>query len=73
MKIGKTAYMSAYKALGILKKVGQMKPYDLDATARIEYGNSRFHTTQLHITDYEVKDSLYLDEVKGITNIIIID
>ena len=56
-EIGKTAYMSAYKALGILKKVGQMKPYDLDATARIEYGNARFHTAQWHITDYEVKDS----------------
>lgn len=56
-EIGKTAFMSAYKALAILKKVGQIKPYNLDAIVRIEYGNTMFHTTQLHISDYELKES----------------
>ncbi|RZS99043.1 DUF6428 family protein [Aquimarina brevivitae] len=56
-ELGKTDYMSAYKALGILNKVGQKKAYDLNAVVRIEYGNKVFHTAQLHVTDYELKGS----------------
>jgi len=55
-ELGKPNYMSAYKALGILKKVGQMKSYEMDAPVKIEYGNAMFHATQLHITHFEAKE-----------------
>lgn len=51
-----TKHMSAYKALAILKKVGTMKPYTLDAEVKFEYSNSTFHTAQLFVNDYEIKD-----------------
>lgn len=53
-EIDKKEFMSVYKALGILKKVGKMKAYDLDAEVKIEYGNDRFHTAQLFISDYGI-------------------
>ncbi len=56
IELGKSNYMSAYKALGILKKVGQMKAYEMDAPVKIEYGNAMFHTTQLHISDFDVRE-----------------
>jgi hypothetical protein len=56
-EIGKTEYMSSYKALAILKKVGTMKPYDLASEIKIEYGNSIFHTAQLFVSDYEIHDN----------------
>ncbi|MBQ4818932.1 DUF6428 family protein [Aquimarina sp. MMG016] len=55
-ELGKSNYMSAYKALGILKKVGQMKAYEMDAPVKIEYGNAMFHTAQLHVTGFGTKD-----------------
>ncbi|MBT8303899.1 MAG: hypothetical protein KJP09_05460 [Bacteroidia bacterium] len=54
-EIGKTEFMSSYKALAILKKVGQMKPYELQAEVKLEYGNALFHTAQLFVNDYEIK------------------
>ncbi|MEW7278261.1 DUF6428 family protein [Aquimarina sp. 2201CG1-2-11] len=56
-ELGKSEYMSTYKALGILKKVGKMKPYELDAVVKIEYGNTMFHVTQLHINGFDVKEN----------------
>lgn len=53
-EIGKTDHMNVYKALAILKKVGKMKPYDLNAEVKFEYSNSKFHTAQLFVDDYEV-------------------
>ncbi|PQB05261.1 DUF6428 family protein [Aureitalea marina] len=53
-EIGKTEYMTVYKALSILKKVGRMKPYVMDSEAKIEYGNDEFHTAQLFINDFEI-------------------
>ncbi len=55
-ELGKPDYMSAYKALGILKKVGTMKAYEMDAPVKIEYGNAMFHTAQLHVNDFEIKE-----------------
>ncbi|MDY8136958.1 DUF6428 family protein [Aquimarina sp. 2201CG5-10] len=55
-ELGKTDYMSAYKALGILRKVGTMKTYEMDAPVKIEYGNSMFHTAQLHIAGFSAKE-----------------
>ena len=53
----KTEFMSAYKALGILKKVGVMKSFELDAEIKIEYSNSTFQTAQLFINDFETKEN----------------
>ena len=56
-ELEKSEYMSTYKALGILKKVGKIKPYELDAVVKIEYGNTMFHTTQLHIDGFDIKEN----------------
>lgn len=56
-EILKTEYMSVYKALDILKKVGKMKSYVLDAEVKFEYGNSTFHTAQLFVKDFEIKEN----------------
>lgn len=53
-ELGKTEYMSIYKALAILKKVGKMKPYVLDSEVKFEYSNDIFHTAQLFVNDYDV-------------------
>ncbi|MCB0456405.1 MAG: DUF6428 family protein [Flavobacteriaceae bacterium] len=50
----KKEYMSTFKALGILKKVGQMKPFDFDAEIKFEYSNATFHTAQLFVDDFEI-------------------
>lgn len=51
-ELGKTEYMTAYKALAILKKVATMKAFISDAEVKIEYSNATFHTAQLFINDY---------------------
>ena len=56
-EIGKTEYMTVYKALGILNKVGKMKPYVLDAEVKIEYSNVSFHTAQLFVNGFEIVDN----------------
>lgn len=56
LELGKAEYMSAYKALGILRKVGKMKSYEMDAPVKMEYGNAMFHTAQLLITGFVVKE-----------------
>jgi hypothetical protein len=53
---GKTEFMSVKKALEILKKVGEMKPYVLDAEIKFEYSNNTFHTAQLFVDDYQIRD-----------------
>ena len=55
-EIGKTEYMSVYKATSILNKVGRMKAYDLDAEIKFEYSNKLFHTAQLFVNDYDLKE-----------------
>jgi hypothetical protein len=54
-ELGKTEFMSSYKALAILKKVGTMKPYVLDAELKLEYSNANFHTAQLFVNDFEIR------------------
>lgn len=55
-ELEKTEFMSTYKALSILKKVGQLKPYTLDAEVKFEYSNSTFNTAQLFVNDFEIID-----------------
>lgn len=59
-EIGKTEYMGAYKALSILNKVGRMKAYDLDSEVKFEYSNEQFHTAQLFVNDFEIRDGQLL-------------
>ncbi|MDX1471143.1 MAG: DUF6428 family protein [Flavobacteriaceae bacterium] len=47
----KTEFMTVYKASSILKKVGRMRPYSMDAEVKIEYSNDSFHTAQLFIDE----------------------
>jgi hypothetical protein len=54
-ELGKTEFMSVYKALAILKKVGKMKPYVLDSEVKFEYSNATFHTAQLFVNDFEIE------------------
>ncbi len=52
---GKTNFMTAFKALGILNKVNRMRSMVLDSTLRFEYGNSTFHTAQLYVADTNIE------------------
>ncbi|GAA3644820.1 DUF6428 family protein [Flavivirga jejuensis] len=56
-ELGKTEYMSVYKGLAILNKVGKMKPYVLDAEVKFEYSNATFHTAQLFVNDFEIREN----------------
>ncbi len=56
-ELGKTEFMSIFKALGILKKVGTMKSYDLNSEVKFEYSNALFHTAQLFVNDYEIREN----------------
>ena len=60
LELGKTEFMSVYKALAILKKVGKMKSYVLDAEVKFEYSNATFHTAQLFISDFELSNGKLL-------------
>ncbi|MGC6431993.1 MAG: DUF6428 family protein [Jejuia sp.] len=51
----RTEFITVLKALGILNKVGNMKPYSIDAEVKFEYGNETFHTAQLFINDFEIR------------------
>lgn len=53
-ELGKTEYMTAYKAIAIFNKVAKMKTFISDAEAKIEYSNATFHTAQLFINDYVI-------------------
>lgn len=57
IEIGKRDFMSVYKGLGILNKVGKMKPYDMDAEVKFEYSNKTFHTAQLFVNDFEISNN----------------
>jgi hypothetical protein len=54
-EMDKTEYMTVYKALSILKKVGAMKAYNLESELKLEYSNSSFHTAQLFVNDFEIQ------------------
>ncbi|NNE75880.1 MAG: hypothetical protein HKN31_02275 [Pricia sp.] len=53
-------YMSTGKALDILNKVDSIKPMDRSTEIKFEYGNQKFHTSQLFVNDFELqRDSLF--------------
>lgn len=47
-------YMSASKALDILKKVDSIKTMEKQAEVKFEYGNPNFHTAQLFVNDHAI-------------------
>ncbi len=47
-------YMTAYKALGILNKVDQIKPMEKSVIVKFEYSNDQFHTAQLFVNDFTI-------------------
>ncbi len=53
----KKEFMTAEKALKILKQVHRMRPMDLTAVVKFEYSNSSFHTAQLFVSDYSLNNS----------------
>jgi len=55
-ELGKRNYLKVDKALGIFNKVGEIKPFDLDAEVKFEYSNATFHTAQLFVNDFEIRD-----------------
>lgn len=57
IKEEKESYMSTYKALSILNKVGTIKPYNKTAELKIEYSNNTFHTANLFVNSYRVEDN----------------
>lgn len=52
----KTDYMSVEKALSILNKVGSIKPYASNSEVKFEYSNATFHTAQLFVNDFDLRD-----------------
>ena len=54
---GKRDYMTVLKAVGILNKVEKMKAYNLDAEVKFEYSNASFHTAQLFVNSFEIRDN----------------
>lgn len=59
-ELGKTEYMTSHKALAILKRVGKMRAYDLSSEVKFEYGNQLFHTAQMFVNDYELRNNQLL-------------
>lgn len=56
-EIGKTEFMTVFKAIAILKKVGTMKAYVSDSEVKFEYSNAAFHTAQLFVNDFEIQNN----------------
>ena len=50
-------YMSAKKALDILKKVDRIKPMEKDVEVKFEYSNPDFHTAQLFVNAFTVNNN----------------
>jgi hypothetical protein len=55
-EIEKKEFMGVGKGLAILQKVHSIKPMELSAEVKFEYGNSSFHTAQLFVSDYVISN-----------------
>jgi hypothetical protein len=56
-ELGKRDYMVVEKALSILNKVDKIKPMEKDVEIKFEYSNALFHTAQLFVLSYQIKDN----------------
>ncbi|MBT8264298.1 MAG: hypothetical protein KJN75_03090 [Muriicola sp.] len=52
-ELDKTDYLTTTKAIAILNRVHGLKPMDLEAEVKFEYGNSKFHTAHLYVQEYQ--------------------
>jgi hypothetical protein len=52
-ELDKTNYLTTSKAIEILNRVHGLKPMDLEAEVKFEYGNTTFHTAQLYVQEYQ--------------------
>ncbi|MDO1501950.1 DUF6428 family protein [Winogradskyella maritima] len=52
-----TSEMTCFKALGILNKVGKLKPFTMNSEVKFEYGNPSFHTAQLTIGEVSYSEN----------------
>ena len=55
-ELGKRDFMKVSKALSILDRVGKIKPYFSTAEVRFEYSSDTFHTAQLFVNHFEIRD-----------------
>ncbi|MEH6513712.1 DUF6428 family protein [Maribacter arcticus] len=56
-ELGKRDYMVVEKALSILNRVDKIKPMEKDVEVKFEYSNALFHTAQLFVLSYQIKDN----------------
>ncbi len=56
-EIGKTEFMGADKALSIMNTVDNMKKMERTSEIKFEYGNAMFHTAQLFVADFFIKEN----------------
>lgn len=63
----KTDYLSTSKATEILNRVHGLKPMDLEAEVKFEYGNARFHTAQLFVQEFRTLNTQLLIKL-GVEN-----
>ncbi|MGB5229562.1 DUF6428 family protein [Eudoraea sp.] len=59
-ELDKTRYMTVSKALQILNRVNGIRPMELEAELKIEYGNANFHTAQLFIEGHQILEDRLL-------------
>ena len=55
-EIGKQDFMNSHKALEILSRVDRIKPMEKEVEVKFEYSNDTFHTAQLFVNSYSIKD-----------------
>jgi hypothetical protein len=47
----KTSYLTTSKAKAIMDRVNRIRPMDMEAVIRFEFGNNTFHTSQLNVQE----------------------
>jgi hypothetical protein len=56
----KTDYLTTSKALAILDRVNSMRPMDMEALIKFEFGNENFHTAQLFVNKTQPNEKALL-------------
>lgn len=56
----KTDYLTTSKALAILSRVNSMRPMDMEALIKFEFGNENFHTAQLFVNKTQPNEKALL-------------
>lgn len=59
-ELGKMDFMHTNKALEILSRVDRIKPMEKEVEVKFEFSNDTFHTAQLFVNSYAIKDEQLL-------------